>query len=71
MATKKMDAESKKELAFMKRKGAPKAMVKAEMKEEGYAKGGSVFRKAADGIAKRGKTRGTEVKMACGGKVKK
>jgi hypothetical protein len=33
----------KKEVAFMKKKGAPKSMIKHEMREaKGYAKGGSV-----------------------------
>ena len=49
----------KKEVAFMKKKGAPKSMIKHEMEEtkmrkggacKGYAKGG--------GIESRGKTRG-------------
>jgi len=79
-------AESKKmmakEVAFMKKKGAPKSMVKHEMKEAGmkkggmakYAKGGMVapskmgsVRTAApskDGVATKGKTKGTMVKMA-------
>ena len=66
-----------KELAFMKKKGAPKSMVKHEMAEAGMKKGGKVKKmaggglapghKAADGIAKKGKTRGMEVKMAGGG----
>lgn len=39
---------------FMKKKGAPKKMVKEEMSEaKGYAKGGSI-----DGCAVRGKTKG-------------
>ena len=72
----------KKEVAFMKRKGAPKSMVKHEMAEAGMKYGGmakkqpaktmaagglSAGHKAADGIAKKGKTRGMEVKMAAGG----
>ena len=31
------------------------------------AKGGSVYRKAADGCAKKGKTKGTQIKMKNGG----
>ena len=72
----------KKEVAFMKKKGAPKSMVKHEMKEAGMKYGGmakkpakkmaagglSAGHKAADGIAKKGKTRGMQVKMANGGK---
>ena len=72
------DMESKammgKEVAFMKKKGAPKPMVKHEMAEMGMKKGGSVKQssgsasKRADGIAKQGKTKGAMVKMAGGGK---
>ena len=51
-----------KELAFMKKKGAPKSMIKHEMAEaKGYAKGG--------GIESKGKTKGKMVKMAMGGKA--
>lgn len=54
-----------KELAFMKKKGAPKSMIKHEMAEaKGYAKGGSI-----DGCATKGKTKGKMVKMAMGGKA--
>lgn len=59
----------KKELAFMKKKGAPKSMVKHEMKEAGMKKGGSVYRRAADGITQRGKTKGQMLKK--GGMAKK
>ena len=54
----------KKELAFMKAKGAPKAMIKhekAEAKGKPFAKGG--------GIESKGKTKGKMVKMAYGGKA--
>jgi len=63
-----------KELAFMKKKGAPKSMVKHEMAEmKGMKKGGKAYSaggytRAADGIAKKGKTKGMQVKMAYGGK---
>jgi hypothetical protein len=103
-----------KEVAFMKKKGAPKAMVKHEMaemkgmKSGGYASGGMPmvmkdgkkvpafaadgqgkmkaggmakkmmgggmaysaggYTRAADGIAKKGKTKGTQVRMMGGGK---
>ena len=51
----------KKEVAFMKKKGAPKSMIKHEMAEaKGYAKGG--------GIESKGKTKGKTVKMMRGGK---
>jgi len=68
--------ESKKmigqELAFMKKKGAPKSMIKHEMKEAKMANGGitkakmGAVRTAApskDGVASKGKTKGTMVKM--------
>jgi len=63
------DMESKamvgKEVAFMNKKGAPAKMVKHEMAEmKGMKKGGSV-----DGIAKKGKTKGTMVKMNKGGRT--
>jgi len=68
--------ESKKmigqELAFMKKKGAPKAMVKHEMAEAKMANGGITKAKmgavktaapSRDGVAAKGKTKGTMVKM--------
>ena len=89
-------AESKKmmakEVAFMKKKGAPKSMVRHEEAEmKGMKKGGmslakhasmpaskahkglkhgglAAGHKAADGIAKKGKTRGMQVAMKRGGK---
>ena len=69
-----------KEIAFMKKKGAPKSMIKHEQAEMGMKKGGKVKmaagglaagHKSADGIAQRGKTRGLEIKMAKGGKAGK
>jgi hypothetical protein len=87
----------KKEVSFMKKKGAPKSMLKHEMKEAGMEaggvkkqmpkpdqmgslgmkKGGKVKKmaaggltaghKSADGIAKKGKTKGKEVAMRKGG----
>jgi hypothetical protein len=69
-----------KEMAFMKKKGAPKSMIKHEAAEMGamkkgaakkgmpkFAAGGSVFRSAADGVASRGKTKGKMMRK--GGKV--
>ena len=55
-------------------KGRPDSVQRGE-KGEGasvkkMAKGGS-FRAAANGIAKKGKTKAKQVKMACGGKAKK
>jgi hypothetical protein len=74
---KESKAMMKKEVGFMKKAGAPKSMIKHEMAEAGMKKGGKVKKmaggglapghKAADGIAKKGKTRGMEVKMAGGG----
>jgi len=73
-------AESKKmvgkEVAFMKKKGAPKSMIKheeKEMKGMKFAKGGVIASKmgavktaapSKDGVAIKGKTKGTMVKMA-------
>jgi hypothetical protein len=72
----------KKEVSFMKKKGAPKAMVKHEMAEAGMKYGGKVKKMAAggmaaskmgavktaapsrDGVAVKGKTKGSMVKMA-------
>lgn len=68
----------KKEVSFMKKKGAPKAMVKHEMAEmkgmkhggKAYAAGGlAAGHKSADGIAQKGKTKGAQIKMARGGKA--
>jgi len=53
----------KKEVSFMKKKGAPKAMIKHEMAE---AKGKKMM---GGGIESRGKTKGKMVKMAMGGKA--
>ena len=76
MESKKM---AKKEIAFMEKKGAPKSMIKHEKAEYGMKKGGkakayasgglAAGHKQADGIAKKGKTRGMQVKMAMGGKA--
>jgi hypothetical protein len=62
----------KKEVSFMKKKGAPKSMIRHEMKEAGMKKGGMAksggsFRKAADGVASKGKTKAKMVKMRMGG----
>ena len=72
-------AESKKmvgkEVAFMKKKGAPKSMVKhemGEMKEMKFKKGGIIASKmgsvrtaapSKDGIAVKGKTKGKQIVM--------
>jgi hypothetical protein len=59
-----------KEIAFMKKKGAPKSMIKHEMAEDKgmkkMASGG--YTRAADGVASKGKTKAKQVKMAYGGK---
>ena len=70
----------KKEVSFMKKKGAPASMVKHEMAEAGMKKGGKVKKmaggglaaghKSADGIAMKGKTKGKEVVMKKGGMTK-
>ena len=76
---KESKAMVKKEIGFMKKAGAPKSMIKHEMAEakgKGYAKGGMTkmgsVKTAApsrDGIATKGKTKGTMVKMKSGGRT--
>ena len=71
---KESKAMMKKEVGFMKKAGAPKSMVKHEMAEmKGMKKGGKAYAaggytRAADGIAKKGKTKATQIKMMGGGK---
>ena len=68
---KESKAMAKKEIAFMKKKGAPASMIKHEKAEYGMKKGGKVggsYRKAADGIASKGKTKGKAIAMRMGGK---
>lgn len=58
-----------KEMAFMKKKGAPKSMIKHEMAEAGMkkmAKGGMT---RADGVVSKGHTKGKMVTMKRGGKA--
>lgn len=67
-------AMMKKEVAFMKKKGAPKSMVKHEMAEAGMKYGGKVKKmasgglaaghKSADGVATKGKTKAKQISMA-------
>ena len=66
-----------KEMSFMKKKGAPKSMIKHEQAEMmGMKKGGKAYaagglaagHKAADGVAKKGRTKAMQVKMMGGGK---
>jgi hypothetical protein len=65
----------KKEIGFMKKKGAPKSMIKHEEKEaKGMKSGGSCgssMKKYArgGGIESHGKTKGSMVRMASGGSV--
>jgi len=76
---KESKAMVKKEVGFMKKAGAPKSMIKHEMGEMKMAKGGSVkaspmgkVKTAApsrDGVAVKGKTKGTMIKMMRGGKA--
>ena len=67
---KESKAMMKKEVSFMKKKGAPKSMLKHEMSEmHGMKKmrsGGSASSRA-DGIVSKGKTKGKMVKMRYGG----
>ena len=70
---KESKAMVKKEIGFMKKAGAPKSMIKHEMAEaKGMKKGGKAYAaggytRAADGVAKKGKTKATQVKMMKGG----
>lgn len=62
----------KKEIAFMKAKGAPKSMVKHEekeygMKKGGYAAGGRMASKGEHPVQKHSKRGAEMVKMAAGG----
>ena len=84
---KESKAMMKKEVGFMKAKGAPKSMIKHEEAEmKGYKSGGMSESKmgavktaapSRDGVAMKGKTKGTMITMAgnkgmkSGGKVKK
>jgi len=65
-----------KEVSFMKKKGAPASMIKHEKAEMmGMKKGGMKkmasggFTRSADGIATKGKTKATQIKMAKGGRA--
>jgi hypothetical protein len=68
---KESPAMMKKEVAFMKKKGAPAAMIKhekAEAKGKKMMGGGMAYAKGG-GIESKGKTKGKMVKMAMGGKA--
>jgi hypothetical protein len=56
-----------KEVAFMKKKGAPKSMIKHEEAEAGMKKGGMAKYARGGGVEIKGKTKGAMVKMAMGG----
>ena len=64
-----------KEVSFMKKKGAPKSMIKHEMAEAKMAKGGATkmggvkTASGRDGVASKGKTKGKMITMARGGKA--
>ena len=58
-----------KEVAFMKKKGAPASMIKHEKAEMGMKKGGMAGYAKGGGIESRGKTKGTVIRMASGGSV--
>lgn len=68
-------AIAKKEMSVLKKAKAPKDVMdyeKSEHKEMGMKGGGMAggsYRRAADGVTQRGKTRGTVIKMASGGHV--
>ena len=64
---KESPAMMKKELSFMKKKGAPKSMIAHEKAEAGMKKGGAAYAKGG-GIESKGKTKGKTVKMMGGGK---
>jgi hypothetical protein len=75
-AMKESKAMMGKEIAFMKKKGAPKSMIKHEMAEaKGMKYGGAAkkmasggYTRAADGVASKGKTKAKQVTMRMGGK---
>jgi hypothetical protein len=58
----------KKEVAFMKAKGAPKSMVKHEEAEMGMKKGGCTKMARGGGVESKGKTKGKMITMKRGGK---
>lgn len=80
---KESKAMVREEMKYLKKGKAPKRVIEHEarehesigmenkMKMRGMKSGGSTgpYRKAADGIAQRGKTRGAEIRMASGGSV--
>ena len=77
---KESKAMMKKEVSFMKKKGAPKSIIKHEEAEMGMKKGGKVKKyaagglaaghKQADGVATKGKTKAKQITMRKGGMCK-
>jgi hypothetical protein len=60
----------KKESAFMKKKGAPKSMIKHEMKEAGMKKGGAAKKYAMGGMSNAGgASRGLDRAAAMSGRA--
>ena len=66
---KESKAMMKKEVSFMKKKGAPASMIKHEMKEAGMKKGGMAKYAKGGGIESKGKTKGKMIAMNRGGKA--
>jgi hypothetical protein len=66
---KESKAMMKKEVDFMKKKGAPKAMIKHEMAESKMAKGGRIASKGEHAVQKQSKRGAEMVKMARGGGI--
>jgi len=60
---KESKAMMKKEVSFMKKKGAPKSMIKHEMEEAGMKYGGKVKKMAAGGATKMGAVKTAKPKM--------
>jgi hypothetical protein len=61
----------KKEVDFMKKKGAPKSMIKHEMAESKMAHGGRIASKGEHAVQKKSKRGADMVKMASGGMASK
>ena len=66
---KESKAMMKKEVDFMKKKGAPKAMIKHEMAEAKMNKGGRLAAKGEHTVQKKSKRGAEMVKMARGGGI--
>lgn len=66
---KESKAMVKKEVDFMKKKGAPKSMIKHEMAEAKMAKGGRIASKGEHAVQKQSKRGAEMVKMARGGGI--